>query len=755
MKKKLLSTLLILIVSASATAFTPAAAKPETPKRSLHEPLKNRLRKDREDPETAVEAPEVHYTYQDRPYVLENAAGDTLATGNCFRIDLDAKTARTFPKLADWADAYNDDAAKSISDTIRDTAGDAYEMSEGGWLVPFETEVTFTPTRADAAALSFAEGTYTYLGGAHGYQSYRCFNIDPGTGRDILFYDVFAETEELPDILFREILTQNRDFSDWFDDLLEDEDSLQDSMEWKNFSALVRSGLNKTPADLAWALDYDGVWFYFNDYSLGSYAAGAQSCKLTFEKYPSLFTGKYRTEETPDLKKIAAPEKPAAPEILHLYAYDAVSAYNAFLSSYMDALPAIRDPESEEDVPEDPEYVRINVIFLDDDDIPELAVANADGPGNPVHLYSFNPEHGEVCLDGSFSMYGKMYYEEKTGFFIPMYYLPAGNGEVLRYENGEYETEASWSTDYSDDTENYSVNGKKSTSAEVSRICKVWNQHPFRPVFSEFHSISLQDVLESDRTLIRAAGLDPIGKTLDGVWESEYGEFRYLETDGEEFAVFDENGFAEYMGVIEKKSDTSDISPFDEQAFEFSTMDGGYFGTAVWTRADDPLNDMISLRDQFFTRYDTTGAGSPVRSPGAFLMTDITFLGEHPAQGSSAQGTAVQGAAAQGASAQGAAGKLTIDQANVQTGGYEITIDFGNGITAHGYANPTLDGTLSFYCDETEGDGYFSGEISNASSPASSASSPASSSASAKYELTITNSGSEDIPEGSVFRFKY
>ena len=142
------------------------------------------------------------------------------------------------------------------------------------------------------------------------------------------------------------------------------------------------------------------------------------------------------------------------------------------------------DSELGEDTAEDISDVAVNLIYLDDDEIPELVIANGDRPENPVHLLSYDPDLKEIVLIDGFSMYGKMYYEPKTGNFIPNYYMPLGDGIVYRYEDGEYEEIASWLADFSGEQEQYFVSGKKAFKADVEQTYDAWLQHPFRPVFS-------------------------------------------------------------------------------------------------------------------------------------------------------------------------------------------------------------------------------------------------------------------------------
>ena len=125
-----------------------------------------------------------------------------------------------------------------------------------------------------------------------------------------------------------------------------------------------------------------------------------------------------------------------------------IKAYADFLADYMDH-PAVstlyKDDFEETDEPVDKSSVCFELIYLDDDDVCELAVANGDCPWNPVHVFSFLDGKVEHC--GEYSMYGLMYYSPKKSYVLPMYYFPAmetdieiyGTNKTITFKPGEDE----------------------------------------------------------------------------------------------------------------------------------------------------------------------------------------------------------------------------------------------------------------------------------------------------------------------------
>lgn len=115
-----------------------------------------------------------------------------------------------------------------------------------------------------------------------------------------------------------------------------------------------------------------------------------------------------------------------------------IAAYAYFLSDYMEH-PAMSEELSEdfgeEDKPESEEDVIFSLIYIDDDDIPELTVANGTAPWNAVHVFTY--KDGEVVEAGEYSMYGRAYYTPKKGQILPMYYIPVADAEIMVYGSDE------------------------------------------------------------------------------------------------------------------------------------------------------------------------------------------------------------------------------------------------------------------------------------------------------------------------------
>ena len=155
-----------------------------------------------------------------------------------------------------------------------------------------------------------------------------------------------------------------------------------------------------------------------------------------------------------------------------------LEAYADFLLDYP-GHPDLLESEGEESEEGDLD-IRFTLLYLDDDGIPELVLANGDYPSNPVKLYHYSGN--EVLKTGDYSMYGQMYYTPKKGFLLPMYYLPVGNGEVLLYKEGKAEPLISWS---SDPDGKYYIDDALVEEEEFKEVADQWTGQMLLPAFSE------------------------------------------------------------------------------------------------------------------------------------------------------------------------------------------------------------------------------------------------------------------------------
>jgi len=236
----------------------------------------------------------IEYTYQNHPKSLMD--GETeLAISNYLTVELDKSDREKFGKLKEVLDEYGQNGEKEVDDFFETSVDEIRENFNNGLGIGYEVDRYFNPIRADGRVFSFVITNYTYLAGAHGYTDYSNYNFDPVTGEEIQFTDVVKDTDKLPDIIVNELEKQNEDLEEYFENGPEDKENLRSG---------IPDRLSNNAAALSWVLDYDGVWFNFEDYAMGTYVAGSRSAKVRFDDYPELFTDTYNNYKDSELPKI-------------------------------------------------------------------------------------------------------------------------------------------------------------------------------------------------------------------------------------------------------------------------------------------------------------------------------------------------------------------------------------------------------------------------------------------------------------------
>ena len=246
-----------------------------------------------------VQASDVAFSYENHP--CEFSDGEkTLARGNYYTYELDADMAKEYPELDAVLRDYNHFGEEDLMMFFDQNEADILEMLKDREGVYFEDDTFPHLLRSDSLVFSFVDELYVYMGGAHGSTSYTGYNYDPATGKEIRFDDVVSDVSALPDIVVDELGKQNRDLKKYFDELSEDKESLRESLPDR---------FADNASGIAWGLSYEGLVLCFEDYAMGSYAAGTQIVEIAFNDYPDVFTGKYtqyvKSSDIPDITDVA------------------------------------------------------------------------------------------------------------------------------------------------------------------------------------------------------------------------------------------------------------------------------------------------------------------------------------------------------------------------------------------------------------------------------------------------------------------
>ncbi|MCR4908027.1 MAG: RsiV family protein [Lachnospiraceae bacterium] len=230
-------------------------------------------------------------------YETTDDGGTILLKGSYEVPVLTEKSAEEFPELA----AALLDAAKTNRSTFRGDIEDEIsaakeQLSEvpesfgDGMFYSDNTKVL--PQRVDGKVTSFFYSFSNYTGGAHGMYGQRGETYDTKTGEALALTDILTDTDGFDGIVRGELLEAYGE--DFFGDLDEALSSYDPGLT--DYSDGGESG--EASFAYNWALSPEGLVLYFGPYSLASYAQGAQTVCLSYDKYPELFEEKYLPGES-------------------------------------------------------------------------------------------------------------------------------------------------------------------------------------------------------------------------------------------------------------------------------------------------------------------------------------------------------------------------------------------------------------------------------------------------------------------------
>ncbi|MCR5790442.1 MAG: right-handed parallel beta-helix repeat-containing protein [Lachnospiraceae bacterium] len=252
-----------------------------------------------EEDDTKEEDGLIRFTALDNPITLRDEAVE-LARGDYWTLTPDEDAKEAYPALSETLEKLNREEKKAVTEAVADMEEDSRYMNETtSYAMCFERSKSFIPLRADEKAFSYVYWVYEYMGGVHGYSYPLGKTIDPKTGRDIALTDIVKDFDALEEAMIPELLAQNEDLPEYF----EEAEGLLDSLKEDNKERLKNDG-----EALCFAVGYEGLWIFYEDYAMGSYVAGAREEVIRFADYPEVFTDAWQPEKggkTPDINEQA------------------------------------------------------------------------------------------------------------------------------------------------------------------------------------------------------------------------------------------------------------------------------------------------------------------------------------------------------------------------------------------------------------------------------------------------------------------
>ena len=173
--------------------------------------------------------------------------------------------AKAFAELNEEMKRRAEDFASGNEEMIRDLLS-AEETRE---YLPLNYESKLCVKRADSSVVSIVECRSEYSGGVHGSVGFYGWNYDVKNGRKLEVSDLFPDTGKLGQILIEKVLgiyPEELLFPDMDDEM---EQYLE---EYASF-----------------AVEPDGVTFYFNPYDIGPYSSGLFEVKIYYDEAENLF----------------------------------------------------------------------------------------------------------------------------------------------------------------------------------------------------------------------------------------------------------------------------------------------------------------------------------------------------------------------------------------------------------------------------------------------------------------------------------
>lgn len=193
-------------------------------------------------------------------------------------VELSEEESSKYPELAESLRQENLKQVETATASYEQNVEDArafQEMSDSVYYGGFADEIVASVARADSNVFSVKHYYYGYYGGAHGFYSYTGQNYDTATGKLLALSDVITDTARLGEILEEKLFQY-----------------YEDNLDREYFDSSFQGYLSGEYS-YDWLMDYTGVTFYFNPYSIAPYAAGMMSVTIGYDEYPGLVDPKY------------------------------------------------------------------------------------------------------------------------------------------------------------------------------------------------------------------------------------------------------------------------------------------------------------------------------------------------------------------------------------------------------------------------------------------------------------------------------
>lgn len=194
-----------------------------------------------------------------------------------------------YPKLTDAVNYIN---AVTYENTIMSWDYSRY-IDFGGLDVysrgmNWDEEALFNVSRNDSQVFTINQEYYSYLGGAHPYNSRSSYNIDTMTGDVLELKDVVTDYEKVYEYLMDYLVVLNEGNATDIEYPNEYKDCL-----YYGWEEIVDNAFHGEECTVNWAATEDSIVIYFNGYDIAPWASGEIDVEIRMSEHPELFKEEY------------------------------------------------------------------------------------------------------------------------------------------------------------------------------------------------------------------------------------------------------------------------------------------------------------------------------------------------------------------------------------------------------------------------------------------------------------------------------
>ena len=226
---------------------------------------------------------------------LDQEAGDytLLASYNVSGVILSDESSKRYPKLAKTLDDRWKEQKSAEKDWLSENKEYAREQYgyQDDYFSNYEDESDAYISRCDDRVLGVRTYAYGYLGGAHGYYGTYGTTYEVESGKELALSDVVTDLSVIKN-------TVKEKLSEGYPELLEEMGSFN---AWDTIDDMFSDNPEYDPV---WVMTSSGIEFYFNPYTLASYAAGAQEVSVSYSEIKDIMEEKYLPD--PDMAYISS-----------------------------------------------------------------------------------------------------------------------------------------------------------------------------------------------------------------------------------------------------------------------------------------------------------------------------------------------------------------------------------------------------------------------------------------------------------------